>query len=45
VTCTGGGVGTLTFTVAGDRITGRYFFIGPVRCLALDQGRLDLARR
>ena len=45
VTCTGVGVGTLTFTVAGDRLTGTYFFIGPVRCLPLDQGSLDLARR
>jgi len=45
VTCAGGGVGTLTFTVADGRITGAYFFIGPVRCPPLDQGSLDLARR
>ena len=45
VTCTGGGVGLLTFTVAGTRITGTYSFFGPVRCLPLDQGSVDVTRR
>lgn len=45
LTCTDGGVGTMTFTVAASRISGTYFFIGPVRCLPLDQGSVDLAGR
>jgi hypothetical protein len=45
LSCTGGAVGNLTFTVAGDRITGPYFFFGPVRCPPLDQGSVGLARR
>ena len=45
LSCTGGGVGTLTVTVASDRISGPYFFFGQVRCPPLDQGSVDLARR
>lgn len=45
LSCSGGGVGNLTFTVAGDRISGPYFFFGQVRCPPLDQGSVDLARR
>jgi hypothetical protein len=45
VTCTGGGSGNITLTVTGDRISGPYFFFGPVRCPPLDQGEVDLARR
>ena len=45
LSCTGGGVGNLTLSVAGDRISGPYFFFGQVRCPPLDQGSVDLARR
>ena len=45
LTCTGGGVGNLTLTVAGDRISSPYFFFGQVRCPPLDQGSVDLTRR
>lgn len=45
LSCTGGGVGNMTVTVAGDRISGPYFFFGQVRCPPLDQGSVDLARR
>ena len=45
LSCTGGGVGNMTFTVASDRISGPYFFFGQVRCPPLDQGSVDLARR
>ena len=45
LSCTGGGVGTMTLTVTADRINGPYFFFGQVRCLPLDQGSVDLAKR
>ena len=45
VSCAGGGVGNMTFTVADGRISGSYFFFGQVRCPPLDQGSVDLARR
>ena len=45
LSCTGGGVGNFTFTVAAERISGPYFFFGQVRCPPLDQGSVDLARR
>ena len=45
LSCTGGGVGNLTFTVDADRISGLYFFFGQVRCPPLDQGTVDMARR
>ena len=45
LSCAGGGVGTMTFTVAANRVTGSYFFFGPVRCLSLFEGRVDLTRR
>ena len=45
LTCAGGGAGNMTLTVAGDRISGPYFFFGQVRCPPLDQGSVDLARR
>src|SRR6185503_18606261 len=41
LSCTGGGVGTMTFTVAADRISAPYFFFGQVRCPPLDQGSVD----
>ena len=45
LSCTAGGVGNMTFTVAADRISGPYFFFGQVRCLPLDQGSVDVVRR
>jgi hypothetical protein len=45
LSCTGGGVGNMTITIASDRISGPYFFFGQVRCPPLDQGGVDLARR
>jgi hypothetical protein len=45
LSCSGGGVGNLTFTVSADRISGPYFFFGQVRCPPLDQGSVDLTRR
>jgi len=45
LSCSGGGVANMTVTVAGDRISGPYFFFGQVRCPPLDQGSVDLARR
>jgi len=45
LSCTGGGVGTMTFTVGADRISGPYFFFGQVRCPPLNDGSVDLARR
>ena len=45
LSCTAGGVGNLTLTVSGDRISGPYFFFGQARCPPLDQGSVDLARR
>ena len=45
LSCTGGGVGTLTVTAASGRISGSYFFFGQVRCPPLDQGSLELTRR
>ena len=45
LSCTGGGAGNMTFTVAADRISGPYFFFGQIRCPPLDQGSVDLARR
>ena len=45
LSCTGGAVGNLTFTVGADRVNGPYFFFGQVRCPPLDQGSVDLQRR
>jgi len=45
LSCSGGGVGNMTLTVASNRVSGPYFFFGQVRCPPLDQGSVDLARR
>ena len=45
LSCTGGGVGTMTFTVAGNRIHGTYFFFGSPDCPLLENGSVDLDRR
>ena len=45
MSCTGGGVGNMTFAVAGNRINGTYFFFGSPECPLLDNGSVDLDRQ
>lgn len=45
MSCTGGGIGNMTFTVAGNRIGGTYFFFGSPACPLLDNGSVDLDRQ
>ena len=45
MSCTGGGVGTTTFTVAGNRMNGTYFFFGSPKCPMLENGSVVLDRR
>lgn len=45
MSCAGGGVGNMTFTVAGNRIHGTYFFFGSPACPLLDDGSVDLNRQ